>query len=57
MTLPGIDQACFQTAVTDNTPMTCAKGREPLCEYACISRPSAASSGNVLGKTTEMGKE
>ena len=31
-TLPGIDQACFQTAEMAITAMTWAKGQGPLCE-------------------------
>lgn len=30
MTLPGTDQACFHTAVTDMTASTCSRGPVPL---------------------------
>lgn len=33
MTLPGIDHACFHTAVTARTPTTCIDGQNPLSEY------------------------
>lgn len=56
MTLPGIDQACFQTAVTDMTAITWAMGSGPLCEYPWSSRPSCARSVKFFGHETVMGR-
>jgi hypothetical protein len=43
-TLPGIDHACFQMAVTAITPTTCAVSAGPAWEYARSSRASCARS-------------
>jgi len=56
-TLPGMDHACFQRAVTARTVKTCAFGRKPLSEYACRSWPSWESCERVRGKEAVMGRE
>lgn len=57
MTEPGIDQACFQTAVMAMTATTCHISQCPLCEYVCKSLPSRARSVNVRGHEKDMGNE
>ena len=56
-TLPGTDQACFQTAEIDRTPTTCANGHVPLWEYECRSLPIEAKSPRVRGHDTVTGKD
>lgn len=56
-TLPGTDQACFQTAETERTPTTCANGHVPLWEYEWRSLPIEAKSSSVRGHETVTGKD
>ena len=54
-TLPGTDQACFQTADIESTPRICAVGTRPDCAYVFRSRPSWAKSESVVGHANVIG--